>query len=335
MREESMTGLPGITRRGALATGGALLAAPAIGNRAAAQGTRLRWAHVYEVNEPYHQEALWAAKEIAARTNGRWAIEVFAASALGNEPQINQGLTLGTVDIIYTGVAFAGASYKPMALSHAPYALRDYAHFQAYKGSDLYRELVAGYDKQTGHHALALTYYGDRHVTANRSVMQPGDMKGLKLRVPQAPSFLMFAKAVGANATPIAFAEVYLALQSGTVDAQENPLPTIQAKKFFEVQSHVSLTGHITDSLLTIVSSGAWRRLSAQEKEVFQAVLAEAAERCGNAIRAQEQELATWFKGQGKTVQAPDRAAFRAACVPLHNDGTGWTKQQYDRLQAL
>ena len=194
------------------------------------------------MNEPYHTEALWAAREIAQKTNGRWNIEVFAASALGNEPAINQGLTLGTVDMIYTGVAFAGASYRPMAISHAPYALRDYAHFQAYRASDLHRELVAGYDRQTGHHALALTYYGDRMVTANRSIMQPGDMRGLKLRVPQAPSFLMFARAVGANATPIAFAEVYLALQNGTVDGQENPLPTIQAKKFFEVQSHISLT---------------------------------------------------------------------------------------------
>ena len=321
-----------LTRR-AFAVGA--LAVPFIGNAALAQGTRLRWAHVYEVAEPYHTEAQWAARTIAERTGGRWNIEVFAASALGNEPQINQGLTLGTVDMIYTGVAFAGASYRPMAISHAPYALRDYDHFQKYRASDLHRELVAGYDRQTGHHAVALTYYGDRHVTANRSIMAPADMRGLKLRVPQAPSFLMFARAVGANGTPIAFAEVYLALQNGTVDAQENPLPTIQAKKFHEVQSHVSLTGHITDSLLTIVGAGTMRRLNENERGIFREVLAQAADRCGAAIRTQESELAGWFRTQGKTVQEPDRAAFRAACVPLHNEGTGWTRAQYDRLQGL
>jgi tripartite ATP-independent transporter DctP family solute receptor len=324
-----------IHRRSLAAGAAALLAAPALRNPAVAQGTRLRWAHVYEVAEPYHTEALWAAREIASRTSGRWNIEVFAASALGNEPQINQGLTLGTVDMIYTGVAFAGASYRPMALSHAPYILRDYAHFQAYRASDLHAELAGNYDRQTGHHALALTYYGDRMVTANRSIMQPGDMRGLKLRVPQAPSWLMFTRAVGANATPIAFAEVYLALQNGTVDAQENPLPTIQAKKFYEVQSHISLTHHITDSLLTIVGAGTWRRLSAGDKQVFTEVLRQAADRCGAAIRTQEQELVGWFRTQGKTVQEPDRAAFRAACVPLHNDNVGWTRQMYDRLQAL
>jgi tripartite ATP-independent transporter DctP family solute receptor len=324
-----------INRRTLAVGAAALLATPALRNPAVAQGTRLRWAHVYEVAEPYHQEALWAAREIASRTSGRWNIEVFAASALGNEPQINQGLTLGTVDMIYTGVAFAGASYRPMALSHAPYILRDYAHFQAYRASDLHAELAAAYDRQTSHHALALTYYGDRMVTANRSIMQPSDMRGLKLRVPQAPSWLMFTRAVGANATPIAFAEVYLALQNGTVDAQENPLPTIQAKKFYEVQSHISLTHHITDSLLTIVGSGTWRRLSAADRQVFTEVLRQAADRCGAAIRTQEQELVGWFRTQGKTVQEPDRAAFRAACVPLHNDNVGWTRQMYDRLQAL
>lgn len=119
------------------------------------------------------------------------------------------------------------------------------------------------------------------------------------------------------------------------MDAQENPLPTIQAKKFYEVQSHISLTGHITDSLLTIIGSGTMRRLNEGDRAVFREVLAQAADRCGQAVRAQEQELAAWFRTQGKTVQTPDRAAFRAACVPLHNENVGWTRAQYDRLQAL
>src|SRR5581483_12251011 len=100
-----------------------------------------------------------------------------------------------------------------------------------------------------------------------------------KLRVPQAPLFLMFTKSVGANATPIAFAEVYLALQQGTVDGQENPLPTIQAKKFYEVQSHIILTGHISEMLVTVVGGPTWKRLNAQEQQTFEAVFKEAAAR--------------------------------------------------------
>jgi TRAP-type C4-dicarboxylate transport system substrate-binding protein len=218
------------------------------------------------------------------------------------------------------------------------HVFRDYDHFTAYRGSDLLRDLMAGYDRQTGHKALALTYYGERHVTANRSIMRPEDMRGMKLRVPQAPLFLMFTRSVGANATPIAFAEVYLALQQGTVDGQENPLPTIQAKKFYEVQSTIALTGHITESLATIVSGSTWRRLSDPDKAVFQEVLREAADRATKEIREAELALPAWFEQQGKAVLHPDRAAFRAVALPLHNDagaGAGWTREQYDRLQAI
>ena len=282
--------------------------------------TRLRFAHVYETNEPYHTEALWAAEEIAKRTNNRWRIEVFPASALGNEPAINEALTLGTLDMIYTGTAFAGSRHRPIAISNAPFIFRDFDHWLAYRNSELLKEMMAGYDRATGHKTLALTYYGARHVTANKAINRPEDMRGMKLRVPQAPLFLMFARAVGANATPIAFAEVYLALQNGTVDGQENPLPTIQAKKFYEVQSHVVLTGHISESLLTISGGQLWRRLSAADRAVFEEVWREAANRATFAIRTAEETLPDWFRAQGKTVVVPDRNAFREAALPLHND---------------
>ena len=145
--------------------------------------------------------------------------------------------------------------------------LRDFDHFMAYRASPLFRDIAKGYEDKTKHKVITLTYYGQRMVTANKAINKPEDMKGMKLRVPPAPLFLMFTKSVGANATPIAFAEVYLALQQGTVDGQENPLPTIMAKKFYEVQSHIILTGHITESLLTIVGSHVWPKLSRCRQE--------------------------------------------------------------------
>jgi tripartite ATP-independent transporter DctP family solute receptor len=312
-----------------------LVAAAAIAGPAAAQ-TKLKWAHVYEVAEPYHTEALWAADEIKKRTNGRYEIGVFPASQLGNENQINEALGLGTVDMIYTGVAFAGSIHKSIAITNAPFVLRDFDHFMAYRASPLFRQIAKGYEDKTKHKVITLTYYGQRHVTANKAINKPEDMKGMKLRVPPAPLFLMFTKSVGANATPIAFAEVYLALQQGTVDGQENPLPTIMAKKFYEVQSHIILTGHITESLLTIVGSHVWPKLSDADKKIFEDVLGEAATKATQQIRTSEQTLAAEFKKLGKTVIEPDRAAFRAAAVPLHNDGSGgWTKAEYDALEAL
>lgn len=298
----------------------------------------MKWAHVYETNEPFHENAVWAAEEISNRTGGEITISVFPASQLGNENQINEGLTLGTVDIIYTGVAFAGSIHPPLAITNAPFVLEDFDHWAAYRDSDLFAELAAGYEQKTGSKLVALNYYGQRHLTANREITVPADMQGMKLRVPPAPLYQMLAQAVGANATPIAFAEVYLALQQGTVDGQENPLPTIMAKKFCEVQSHIMLTGHITESLVTLAGGHVWNGLSDEQRAIVSEVLQEAASKNTDQIRAAEQALVDELRGLGKTVVEVDRAPFIEAAIPLHNDanaGAGWTQEQYDALQAL
>ena len=157
----------------------ALLSAVLLAAPASAQ-TKLKWAHVYEVAEPYHTEALWAAGEIKKRTNGKYDIEVFPASQLGNENQINEGLGLGTVDMIYTGVAFAGSIHKPIAITNAPFVLRDFDHWKAYRDSKLFRDIAKGYEDKTKHKVISLTYYGQRHITANKEIKKPDDMKGMK-----------------------------------------------------------------------------------------------------------------------------------------------------------
>ncbi|MBX3654373.1 MAG: sialic acid TRAP transporter substrate-binding protein SiaP [Ramlibacter sp.] len=297
--------------------------------------TKLKWAHVYEVSEPFHKNAVWAGEEIKKRTNGRYEIQVFPASSLGKESDINQGLTLGTVDIIYTGASFAGRSYQPLSVTYFPFIFRDSEHLLKYAKSDVFKELAKGYDDKTGNHVMALTYYGARNVTstASRPIAKPEDMKGLKIRVPDAPAYLAFPKALGANPTPIAFAEVYLALQNGTVDAQENPLPTIEAKKFYEVQKNISLTGHIIDSLLTIMSPSAWGKLSPEDRKIFGEVLSEAADKTGREIIAAEMRLADEFKKRGNNVITVDKNAFRQAVLKATTPAEqGYRQQDYDRI---
>ena len=298
--------------------------------------TGLKWAHVYEEGSNYHQCALKAAEDLKAETDGRYTIEVFPASSLGKETDINEGLTLGTVDIIYTGQLFAGRSYGPIAIGGAPYMFRDFDHWEKFKDGDLFQELSQGYKDATGHEVISLTYYGARHTTANKEITEPADMKGLKIRVPNAPLYKMFPEAVGANPTPMAFAEVYLALQQGVVDAQENPLPTIQFKKFYEVQSDINLTGHITDALITIVSGNVWGSMEGGDQETLRTVLTDAADGCTQEIRQSERDLVGWFKEQGNNVNEVDREAFRQAVVKLHNGPEAtWDQETYDRLQAI
>ena len=313
---------------------GAALAMAATG--APAQ-TKLKWAHVYETSEPYHTAAVWAAAEIKKRTNGRYDVEVFPASTLGKETDINQGLTLGTVDIIYTGQLFAGRTYGPLAIGGAPFMFRDFDHWKRYSTSPLFGQLADGYrDKSGGNKVVAITYYGERHVTSNKAIAKPEDMKGLKLRVPDAPLYVMYPKIFGANATPIAFAEVYLALQNGTVDAQENPLPTIEAKKFYEVQKYIILTGHITESLVTIVAGSTWGKLSEADRKIFSDVLWEASSRATRDIVDAENKLVTDFEKRGKTVVKVDRGPFiQAVRGAVTAPDAPWPKDLYDRVQAI
>ena len=317
---------------GAIGIAGAI----AVGASAASAET-LKFAHVYEVNHPLHKAAEMAAEKLAERTGGELKIEVFPASSLGKEAALNEGLSLGTVDIIYTGAGFAGSIYGPASMTDFPFTLRNLRHWEAYKGSELFAEISMGYSEATsGNEIAAVSYYGSRHVTANKPILSPGDMKDLKIRVPNAPAYVLFPKAVGANPTPMAFSEVYLALQQGVVDAQENPLPTIQAKKFHEVQTNINLTGHITNSTFTVVSGVRLAQLSEDHKAALKAVLVETADWVTDKIVQSESELVGWFRDQGVSVNEIDRSTFIAAVAPALTDGDlPFTKEQYERLQAI
>ena len=193
------------------------IAAIALPMASASAQTVLKWAHVYETSEPFHTASVWAAQEIGKRTSGRYAIDVYPASQLGKEADINQGLSLGSVDIIISGSSFAAKSYPPIGVTYYPFTFRGPEHLLAYTKSDVFKDLAKGYEEATGHHIVAVSYYGTRHTTSNKPIAHCSDMNGLKIRVPDVPAYLAMPRACGANTSPIAFAEVYLALQNGTL----------------------------------------------------------------------------------------------------------------------
>ncbi|MBD2749705.1 sialic acid TRAP transporter substrate-binding protein SiaP [Microvirga sp. BT688] len=317
------------------AVAAAVLGLAITGGAAQAQ-TKLKWAHVYEPNEPFHTQSVWAAGELAKRTNGRYTIDVYPSSQLGKETDINQGLSLGSVDMIISGSSFAARSYAPIGVTYYPYVFRDANHLLAYTKSDVFKELAKGYTDKTGHQILAVTYYGARHTSSNKPLKTCADMKGLKIRVPDVPAYLAMPRACGANTAPIAFAEVYLALQNGTVEAQENPLTTIEAKKFYEVQKHIALTGHIVDHLNTVVSANLWKKLSDEDKKIFSEVAQEAATRATAEIQAKEKELVSFFKEKGLTVSEVDKEDFKQNVLKnVTFESFGYRKADYDKIQAI
>ncbi|MFM7342365.1 MAG: sialic acid TRAP transporter substrate-binding protein SiaP [Betaproteobacteria bacterium] len=316
----------GAVALGALATLGS---APALAQQ------KLKWAHVYETNEPFHTESVWAAEEIKKRTNGKFEIQVFPASSLGKETDINQGLTLGTVDMIISGPSFAARTYPRLGIAYYPFIFRDGDHLIAYSKSPVFQEMVNEFRAKTGIQITAYAYYGARHTTSQKPFTHCAGMKGLKIRVPDVPAYRATPESCGANPTPIAFAEVYLALQNGTVEAQENPLTTIEAKKFFEVQKAIMLTGHIVDGLVTQIAPHVWNKLTDAEKRIFTEVTQQAAVRTTAQIRKREAELVDEFKTKGLAIVQVDRKSFVDAILknkPL--ESMGFTRADYDKIQA-
>ena len=317
-----------------LAVGAALALSLGAASLAQAQ-TKLKWAHVYETSEAYHTQSVWAAEEIKKRSNGKFDIQVFPASTLGKETDINQGLQLGTVDMIISGPSFAARSYPRFGIAYYPFIFRDGDHLLAYAKSAVFKEMVDEFRAKTGIQVTAYTYYGARHTTAQKAFTNCEGMKGIKIRVPDVPAYTATPKACGANPTPIAFAEVYLALQNGTVEAQENPLTTIEAKKFFEVQKAIMLTGHIVDGLTTQIAPHVWGKLSDAEKTLFTDVTREAAARATAEIKKREGELVEEFKKKGLQVVNVDRKSFQDAVLknsPL--ESMGFTRSDFDKIQA-
>ena len=280
--------------------------------------------------------AVFVFMHFKKRTNGKFEIQVFPASSLGKESDINQGLQLGTVDIILTGASFASNSFPRLGVSYYPFTFRDADHVINYSKSDIFKELTEGYKKATGNTVTALTYYGARHATSNKLFKNCDEMKGIKMRVPDSPVYTALPRACGANPTPIAFAEVYLALQNGTVDAQENPLPTIEAKKFFEVQKNIILTGHISDALLTVVSPSTMGKMNAAEQKLLSDITQEAAVNATNDIRKREGELVDEFKKKGINVVTVDRNDFQQRVLKaIIFESMKMDKKDWDRIVMI
>ncbi len=318
---------------GALVLGAAM----AIGPAAFGDEIKLKFAHVYPKDSIFDKAIERASAEIEKTTEGRYGLAVFPASSLGSEEAINDALALGSIDMIYTGPAFMAQSVPEVSISDYPYVFRDFDHWKAFWQSDLLKGMMEKYTAATGNIFVASTYYGEREVTSNKPILKPDDMKGLKIRVPNAPAYLMFPKAVGANPTPMAFAEVYLGLQQGAVDAQENPLPTIQSAQFYEVQSDISLTGHITATLVTLMSGDTAAKIPEADRKAIDTALRNAAEWCTGEVRNNEAALVDFFKGKGVKVHEVDRQPFIDAVKPYLTDykSVPWDAKTYDAVQAL
>ena len=325
-----------VIRRRAVLAGSSILFAPAILHAQSAM--ILRWGDVQAPNHPSVQASVRAAEAVKTKTGGRVEIQSFPSGQLGGSRDMVESVGSGALSMVTEGGALIGQFLPQISIIEAPYVWKDAAHMARALGSPLLDELNATLIAKRGMRIIAVEYYGKRHVTTgSKPVRSAADMVGLKLRVPEVDTFVAMASAWGAKPTPLNFSELYLALSQGAVDGQENPLPTIQSGKLFEVQKFLVLTGHIITPRLVIVHEATWMKMSAPDRDVVTAAVREAAAWNDAEIARQEATLADTFAKAGMTVIEPDMESFRKpvlAKLPGMFEAK-WGKGLWDRLQSL
>jgi TRAP-type transport system periplasmic protein len=275
-------------------------------------GTVIRWGDVLAADHPAVQMISRIAKAVGEKTQGRIEVQAYPAGQLGSSKDQIEAVALGTQQMVTEGAANFGQWVPSISIIEAPYVWRDAAHLSKVMngpiGQDLGKQLV---DKR-GMRILGTTYYGVRQLTTTtKAVRSAADMKEFKLRVPENEVFLAMAKAWGAKPTPMTFGELYLALRQNVVDGQENPLPTIDSGKFFEVQKYLVLTSHILTPRLVVINEKNWSGLSAADQKVLGEAVAEGIAWNNQEILSREAGLVDKFKKAGMEVITPDLESFR------------------------
>ena len=220
------------------------------------------------------------------------------------------------------------------------YLFRDADHLQAFFDSEAGAEMKAMAEDQLGIHILGPTYFGTRQVGLNldKEIETPEDMAGVKLRMPGGDAWQFLGRALGANPTPMAYAEVYTGLQTGTIDGQDNPLPNVENMKFYEVMKQIVMTSHLVGYDLLVVSKAVWDGMSAEEQEAFQAAADEAIAWSNAEHLAREAELVAFMEEQGLKVTTPDVDAFRAHAQQMYLDSelsASWPDGMLERINGL
>lgn len=264
--------------------------------------------------------AEFLANSVKEKSNGKLIIELYPGGQLGDDRAVIEQMSAGIVDMGFAEFGRFGLFFPEAQIYALPYMFDNFEHMKrATFDTEFGKQLQEKVKKRLNIEILSQAYNGTRQTTANKPINTIEDMKGLKLRVPKAEANLDFAKYTGASPTPMAFSEVYLALQTNAVDGQENPLSTIRAQKFYEVQKNLALTNHILNDQLYLVSGSTLKKLPDNLKKILKESAEEAAKYHTQLFVEEEANIIDFFKSQGVKITSPDTAPFKNAMKPVYD----------------
>lgn len=290
-----------------------------------------------------HTIAIQKFKEaIEKSSNGQIKIEVFHSSALYKQDAEAEALMRGTLEMNYTSANWLADKVPEAGMFASGYLYKDYNHMTKTLNGEVGNALFEKVVKAIGIRPLGALYLGSRQMNyrdIGRQIKTPEDMKGVKLRMPNSPSWLFLGKALGGNPTALNFGEIYLGFKTGTIDAQDNALIAIKNSKFYEVTKYVTLTEHVIDSVWPTINEKVWQQMGPElQRKMYDAIAVARSFNDTTNLEA-EKTLVEFCRAQGMIVVQPDKAAFMKAVQQAYlgnKDISGkWDMDLFKKVQAL
>ncbi len=293
----------------------------------------LKAGHSVAPTHPYHLGLEKFAQLIEERTGGNVKIEIFHSSQLGNERDMIEGLQMGTIDMVLSSTGPLGGFEPKMLVVDLPFLFRDREHAYKVLDGEVGKELLSSLSsKQLA--GLAFWENGFRHITnSKKPINTPEDLKGLKIRTMENQVHMDSFKELGADPTPMAWSEVFTALQQKVIDGQENPVPIIYTQKVYEVQKNLALTGHFYSPALLLMSKTKLDSFDAATQKIFADTALEVATYERDLIKEMEDKQVEELKALGVSVTTPDKTKLQEAVAPVYKKYEGqFTKELIDRI---
>jgi TRAP-type C4-dicarboxylate transport system substrate-binding protein len=325
----------GFDRRSFLAASGSLLAAGVLPAAHAQGRTKLRFSCAFTEQDPRAD----AYKAFGAAIKDSFDFEPYWGNTLFKQGTELVALQRGNLELCNLAPADISKQLPAWSLMTSAYLFRDVDHLKKTFKSDVGREFIKMASDQLDIQVITPVYFGARHVNLkpDKTIRTPADLSGIKLRMPPGEFWQFLGESIGASPTPVAFAEVYTALQTGAIDGQDNPLVTSKLMKFYEVTTQFVLTGHVIGYDVMTVSNKVWKAMSPAQQAQFQTAADKTMDDYTAKYLGLEKEVIEFMKGQGKKVYAPDVNAFRAYAQKRYVDkyGQDWPKGALERINSL
>lgn len=285
---------------------------------------------------PHMEAARYFGELVKERTNGQVVVQVFPDGQLGREADIFEGVMMGSIQMYLVAPSMVARYYPPMGVSDMAYIWNDAASQRTVMRGAIGQEMAEGILKSTGTRVLDFSWdYGCRQITANVPATKPDDLRGLKIRCPDAPLNVALGRALGYTPTPVAPSEVYTAIQQKVIDGQENPIPTIYARKFNEVNGCIILTGHLHQFEVLGINEAFFRSLSPDLQQIIQEAAWEAGDYASARNAEDEERLLKELERSGMQVVYPDVDVFRAATAPVAKQFEDqWGKGLFETIKS-